>query len=121
MSIERFGPFTEVGGEIRTGVEVKAGDILQTISRGFIDFGGFVINNADGEGLITPPDYPAPSLRKNSLLFRVGHSLSLFQGGTTAINYIPDGLSGELILRTNDRWSDDNSMGWSVTILIDRR
>src|SRR2546425_421842 len=117
-----MGPFFVVGGEVSTGVFVKPGDKLQTLSTGFVNFGGAVLGigapilPADGDNWETPSDYPAPQLKKNSLIFRIRPSgaeappFTWFQGGTNATVLIPPGAnSGEVILRTNDGHPEDNT------------
>jgi hypothetical protein len=67
--------FFVTGGDVDTSVEVKTGDIIQTITNGKVWFSlaGPVLD-ADGEGWPwrTPDDYPAPNLRKNSSICRIG-------------------------------------------------
>lgn len=113
-----YGPFGVVGGEVATGVIVQAGDTVRTESEGLVDFGGAVIGfgapilNADGDSWSTPAGYPAPSLRKNSLICRVGPRW--YQGGTSK-SFTP-AESGEVILRSNDATPEDNSRGWTVSV-----
>jgi hypothetical protein len=120
MPTTRYGPFGVVGGEVSTGVTVQAGDTVRTVSEGLVDFGGAVIGfgapilSADGDSWSTPPNYPAPSLRKNSLICRVGSRW--YQGGVDK-SFTP-GEGGEVILRTNDNDVNDNSRGWTVTLYV---
>ena len=68
------GPFTVVGGEVRSNVFVDVGDVITTTSTGKVDFGGAVVGigapilDADGDYYATPASYPAPKLTKNSLI-----------------------------------------------------
>jgi hypothetical protein len=124
MALTTYGPFEVVGGEVRTGAFVMPGDVLQTLSTGLVDFGGAVFGigapklSADGDTWTTPSDYPAPSLKKNSLIFRIGTGATFFQGGTDATTVIPFSESGEVFLRTNDKDIGDNSRNWTVTLRL---
>ena len=71
---------------------------------------GAPILDADGDFYATPASYPAPKLKKNSLIWRVGNTWH--QGGvnkaTTAL------AAGEVVLNCNDGAPADNSRGWTV-------
>jgi hypothetical protein len=119
MASWQFGPFGVLKGAVRTNVVVYAGDTVRTISEGVIDFGGAVLGggapllDANGDSWPTPPHYPAPALRKNSLICGVGGAW--YQGGTDAS--FASWTTGELVLSVNDASPEDNSRGWSVTLL----
>ena len=120
MPTRQFGPFAVVGGEVSTGVTVQGGDTVRVVGEGLVDFGGALLGagapilTADGDSWSTPASYPAPSLRKNSLICRVGSRW--YQGGVDKM-FVP-GESGEVILRTNDDSPGDNSRGWTVTLYV---
>lgn len=121
MATKQYGPFGVVGGDVSTGVFVQAGDEVRTISEGIVDFGagnpfglGAPMLNADGDSWSTPSSYPAPALRKNSLICKVG--TRWYQGGTDK-RFTP-AEDGEVILRTNDDNPADNSRGWTVTLYV---
>lgn len=111
------GPFPIQGPEVPTGIFVDAGDSIRTISTGTVNF--CIINplgptrDADGEtDYETPRNYPAPGLKKNSLICRIGNRY--YQGGIDKTFTV--GESGEVILRANDNFIDDNDKEWQVTI-----
>jgi hypothetical protein len=99
-------------------IQVAVGDIIGVISTGEIDFGGAVVGfgapilNADGDNAPTPSNYPAPSLRKNSLICQIGSTF--FQGGVATL--FTSTATGELILNVNDATPQDNSRGWTVYV-----
>ena len=106
---------------------VNGGETLLVRSTGLVDFGagwfgglGAPILTADGDAYTTPGDYPAPSLRKNSLVVEVrpagGGESQFFQGGTNTDILIPPGVSGQVLLRANDIDPTDNSRGWMVEL-----
>jgi hypothetical protein len=104
--------------EMKTAIHVDRGSLVHVVATGLIDFGGvFGVApklNADGDEEFAPTSYPAPELRKNSLIARVA-SLS-YQGGQ-ATSFVPT-QSGELVLAPNDVRPQDNSRGWHVTLTI---
>jgi hypothetical protein len=120
MATKQYGPFGVIGADVSTGVFVQAGDIVRTISEGLVDFGGAVLGagapilDANGDSWSTPSSYPAPALRKNSLICKVG--TKWYQGGTDK-SFTP-GEDGEIILRANDDSPGDNSRGWTVTLYV---
>lgn len=122
MAVTRHRPVTVLSSMLRTGIIVRAGDTIRTIATGAINFGGGVGGwfeptlTADGDPVTAPPDYPAPPLRKNSLICQIGGRW--FQGGSNASFMSP--FDGELILAPNDRYPADNRGGWNVTIVQDR-
>ena len=92
---------------------------VQTLATGIVNFGGGIggwfepVLTADGDPVSAPGDYPAPPLRKNSLICQIAGRW--FQGGRDASFTSP--VSGELILAPNDRYPADNRGGWAVTIV----
>lgn len=120
MATKQHGPFGVVGTDVSTGVFVQAGDTVRTVSEGLVDFGGALIGigapilDADGDSWSVPASYPAPALRKNSLICKVGSRW--YQGGRDK-SFIP-GEDGEIILRPNDDSPGDNSRGWAVTLSV---
>jgi hypothetical protein len=133
MPTNIFGPFNKVGieqrkseprTEVRTDIQMAAGDTITTQSSGEVDFGGAFIGfgapilNADGDDWPTPSNYPTPSLRKNSLICKIGRSsTTFFQGGVKRSFTAP--TSGELILDVNDKDTGDNTRGWTVFVIHD--
>lgn len=120
MPPQPLGPFHVLKGERETGINVHAGDHVRVVSSGLIDFGGAFLGqgapklDANGDSDTPPADYPEPALRKNSLICRVGPQW--YQGGTDT-SFTP-GHDGELVLRANDRYEEDNSRGWTVTVWV---
>src|SRR5437016_576185 len=121
MPTSIHGPFTVVGPVVNTKIPVMAGDTIGISAAGEVDFGGAVagigapIVGPDGDDPTswpTPDKYPAPSLRKNSLVCSIG--ASMVQGGTKTSFVSSEG--GPLKLLANDRWPEDNSRGWTVTV-----
>jgi hypothetical protein len=114
------GPYQVSNKVIHTGLLIAPGSTVSTLTEGQVDFGGAVIGigaptlDADGDKEPAPSDYPAPGLRKNSLIAKVG-SLP-YQGGTIA-TFTPT-QDGELILQPNDNQLEDNSRGWHVSIYV---
>jgi len=119
MTVNRFGPFTVLGAPSATRIAVRAGETIQTLPRGIVGFGGGIGGwlepnlTADGDPVTAPPDYPAPPLRKNSLICEIGGRF--FQGGTNS-TFISN-RDGELSLLANDRYPADNHGGWQVTVV----
>jgi hypothetical protein len=117
-----FGPYPVLKQEVRTGVQVRAGDVARTVASGTIDFGGAVLGlgapklDAAGDSSPTPLTYPAPYRRKNSLLCRVGGVL--YQGGVDSSFRVLS--SGEVVLGVNDGLPEDNLGGWQVRIYVER-
>jgi len=119
QAVTRHGPFTVVSGQVSTGVRVDPGDEVRTISRGVVDFGavlgiGAPILSADGEDAPTPADYPAPHLRKNSLVVEIDERRH--QGGIDRT--VRAQVAGEIVLFPNDRTPEDNSRGWVVVLEV---
>jgi hypothetical protein len=118
-----YGPYTVVGPEVHTGVIVQPGNVVRTFGTGLVDFGsGFIIGigapilGPDGDSERTPAGYPDQSLRKNSLIAKIGDTGTWHQGGTDK-SFIAE-TGGEVILRANDAQISDNSRGWSVNLLV---
>lgn len=114
------GPYTVVGPELHTGINVKQGDVINIHASGLVDFGGAVfgigapILGPDGDNEITPIEYPDQTLKKNSLIVKIGNKF--YQGGTD--KRFTSTTSGEIILRANDLDTSDNSRGWSVSLTV---
>jgi len=114
------GPYTVVGPDVHTGITVTSGKVIDIHAGGLVNFGGAIfgigapILDANGDNEITPSDYPAPDLRKNSLIVEIGGKF--YQGGTD--KRIISTTSGEIILRTNDAHTEDNTRGWSVSLTV---
>jgi hypothetical protein len=114
----QYGPYGVATGPVNTGIHVNAGDAVRIVSRGEVDFGGAVFGigapklNANGDDWSTPGNYPAPSLRKNSLICEIGSTF--YQGGTDEM-FTPS-EAGNLTLHLNDNNPSDNSRGWQVTV-----
>jgi hypothetical protein len=119
-SARTYGPLPVSNRELKTAINVDAASSVHILATGIVDFGGAVLGggapklNADGDEEFAPASYPAPELRKNSLIARV--SSLWYQGGQTA-NFVPT-QSGQIILAPNDDRPQDNSRGWHVTITI---
>ena len=115
-----YGPLSVGNKEINTELTIQAGSKVRIQASGTVDFGGAflgmgqVIRDADGDDWSTPSDYPAPDLRKNSLICKVGGQW--YQGGTDK-SFVPT-QSGELLLRSNDKDLADNSRGWEVRVTV---
>ncbi len=118
MSTSVHGPFPVSTRRVNTGVLVNVGDTIRTTSTGLLDLGGAVagvgapILDADGDDWSVPPNYPAPNLRKNSLICKTGSTW--YQGGVNQ-SFTPS-ESGYLILYVNDANPGDNSRQWNVTV-----
>jgi hypothetical protein len=114
-----------VGPDVNTQVDIiSPGNTVRVTSTGLVDFGGAVIGlgapklDADGDNETTPSNYPAPTLRKNSPICRIGLNKNWYQGGTDR-TFTPS-ESGKLILRANDFDTRDNSRRWEVTVHVSR-
>jgi hypothetical protein len=114
------GPYTVVGPEVRTGINVKQGNVINIHASGKVDFGGAFLGigapilDANGDSEPTPSDFPRDELRKNSLIVNIGNGW--YQGGTDTS--FTSTTSGEIILRANDADTTDNSRGWSVSVTV---
>jgi hypothetical protein len=115
-----YGPFIVSTARIDTGIFIESGNVVRTISTGLLDLGGAflglgqVIRNADGDDRQPPSDYPAPELRKNSLIFQAGGRW--YQGGTNIAMECT--TNGFLTLYVNDNNPSDNSGGWEVRVQV---
>lgn len=113
----------------RTGVRVRAGSRVDISATGKIDLGGAFLGagapvlDADGDHWPTPADYPAPGLRKNSLVVRIG--TKYYQGGIQKSFVVAE--EGDLVLLPNDKDLNDNTgvadaatkqRGWQVTVIV---
>ena len=123
MAPTRFGPFPVSKDDVLTGVIVQGGDTLNTIATGWVSFARVVGRtfDADGDDWSTPSDFPAPHLRKHSLIVKFGGG-PWYQGGKDKTITVPIGESGEVILRTNDHddWLWDNDNFWQVSLIRTR-
>ncbi|MDF2736641.1 MAG: hypothetical protein K0S93_497 [Nitrososphaeraceae archaeon] len=115
------GPYTVVGPDVHTGIFVTPGAVVHISARGLVDFGsgfflgiGAPILGPDGDNEITPFGYPDQTLRKNSLIVKIGNEF--YQGGTSTS--FTSTTSGEIILLANDADITDNSRGWSVSLTV---
>jgi len=112
------GPYTVGDRVIYTRAEIEAGSTVHITASGLVDFGGAflgtgqVIKDAEGDDWQAPDDYPAPDLKKNSLICKVGNLY--YQGGVDT--YFTPMETGELILRPNDADLTDNSRSWEVMV-----
>ncbi len=118
MPTSIHGPFKVSKRRVNTRIPVLAGDRIRTLSTGLLDLGGAVLGfgqvilDADGDSAPVPPGYPAPSLRKNSLICGVG--TTWHQGGVNATFDAAE--SGALVLFVNDGNPQDNSREWTVVV-----
>jgi hypothetical protein len=123
MATSRSGPFPVSKGDVLTGVIVQGGDMLRTISTGWVSFARVLGRtfDADGDDWSTPSDFPAPQLRKHSLIVKFGGG-PWYQGGKDKTVTVPIGESGEVVLRTNDHddWLWDNDNFWEVWLDLTR-
>jgi hypothetical protein len=114
------GPFYVNRNLVITPLTVKQGDRIQLQSSGSVDFGGAVFGagppklNADGYSQKTPPDYPAPNLRKNSLIIKIGNNW--YQGGTN--KSFVTAVSGAIQLYINDSDPRNNTGTWKIYLNI---
>ena len=116
-----YGPFLVARERVNTGVHVDAGAIVQTSATGLLDLGGAFLGagapilDANGDNWATPQNYPAPHLRKNSLIWQVGDRW--YQGGVATAR-VECTTSGDLVLYVNDPTPEDNSRGWNVRVHV---
>jgi len=118
-----------VGPAVDSGIDVNAGDRIDVRAEGTASFGSRFLGlfppmlDADGDNWITPSDYPAPWLRKNSLLVLIRGGLvrpgvaqasTFFQGGRDRSFVAP--YAGRVLLQANDADPGDNTGGWQVTV-----
>jgi hypothetical protein len=125
MATTTLGPFPVSQGDVLTGMIVQSGDTLRTLATGWVSFARVIGQSHDADGddasWITPADFPAPALRKHSLIVKFGGG-PWFQGGKDQTLTVPLGESGEVILRTNDadQWLWDNDGYWQVSLVLTR-
>lgn len=103
---------------LETGLLVQAGSTLTIRASGTAKFGpdagsGYT---ADGERYAADAGYPAPGLRRLSLVCRVGNAWH--QGGTATTFTAVD--EGSLVLQANDFDLANNIGSWSVSLLVAR-
>ena len=125
MSIyTEYGPFSVSREMVNTSVNIERGNVVVIRSEGLLDLGGAVLGigapvlDANGDNWVTPLDYPAPQLRKNSLIWKVGDQW--YQGGVDTTPGVECSTSGELLLFINDSNTQDNSREWSVRVGVTR-
>jgi hypothetical protein len=112
------GPLKVVGAPISTGLYVMPGDTITITASGLVDFGGALfgfgapIVGPDGDTQTSPAGYPAPDLKRHSLIARVAGIW--YQAGSAA-TFSPT-LPGTLELGANDANPVDNSRGWDVFV-----
>jgi len=105
----------------RTEISIRTSDSrIDPNPRQRINFGCVLngcIYDADGEpNSSAPSNFPFPSLRKYSLVFRVGNQP--FQGGTNA-SFNTGNNTGYLEVCVNDDNIADNVGGWRIDISVD--
>jgi hypothetical protein len=118
------GEFHVVRDQVHTAVTVVKGDRVELRVSGYdkVNFGGGLLGlfeprlNADGDPVTAPENYPAPRLRKNSLICDIGGVWH--QGGLYA--QFEAQRSGEIILAPNDAYPGDNKEGWMVRLITHR-
>lgn len=117
MGIQLAGPFTVSTGPVNTGIIINPPDTVRVISSGLLNIGYIFPNDrwldADGWKDTADKNYPAPLLRKYSLVCQLGSDC--FQGGTNA-TFIGIGNSQPLILAPNDDKPSDNQGSWQVVV-----
>jgi hypothetical protein len=118
-----FGPLPVQRDVVDTGLTVEPGEPVDIYGAGTIDFGGAVLGwigrtilDPDGSTKLAPANYPAPSLRENSLICWIGDIAH--QCGRTA--KLSDHNGGRIRLQANDPLVDDNTRGWTVTVTTRR-
>jgi hypothetical protein len=111
---DKYGPFYVSGKEVSTGIFANSNDIIITESFGTINFRhrSGPERDADGEDSRTPDHYPAPHLKKHSLICKVG--FKWYQGGKLRF-FIPL-KDGKIYLRANDDRTSDNTGKFDVFI-----
>ena len=129
MGVQEISGIVVRGRPVATGMVVNAFDRIEITARGVVNFGGLfgsflstAVLPADGDNHRTPPDYPAPQFRKNSLIVEVRSQTvdgyqrwsRFYQGGTNRVIVPSDG--GTVFLFANDATPDDNSDGWTVNL-----
>ena len=117
---KRYGPYLVRGSQVNTDAVVDVGQTVNINAYGTVDFGGAIFGvgspklGPDGDDWGTPSDYPAPDLRKNSLICAIGGQW--YQGGSAA--QFTAMTQGRLFLAANDKDPEDNSRGWRVVVEI---
>jgi len=111
---KEYGPFHVSKDNVDTSISVNKGDIIRTLSKGTVWFSMFgPILSANGETYNTPDNYPAPNLLKNSLICLINNTF--YQGGND--RYFVSNDNGQLYLRTNDSFFEDNFGTWEIYVL----
>ena len=113
------------GPRVATGMRINYWDRVEVVATGTVGFSSFFglpWLGPDGDNHITPADYPAPRLRKNSLILEVRHrggysgneQWSTFHQGGSRVDLSSE--RGEIFLLANDASPYDNEGGWRVTL-----
>ncbi len=99
-----------------TGIDVRQGDRVSFQVTGQIQWGSGPdsASNADGNPVMTRPDFPVPSAPVGAFIGRVGNGPAFGIGNQT--QPLPMPASGRLYLGVNDTKLDDNSGYYTVTI-----
>lgn len=119
MTTRLYGPFTVQKQPVYT-VFVNTGDTVRLTvpSSDRIHLGGFlgVIGDASADGRTerAGSGFPAPELKKYSLVYRIGNG-RWYQAGT-AMPAFTAAESGRIQLAVNDDLTADNGGGWRVSI-----
>jgi len=121
------GTFHVYNDTVDTGININAGDTVQLVATGQVDFSPSTFgtagkHDADGKSEAAPTDgnWPAGGLRKYSLIYKVGSS-DWMQGGTN-ITLPTSHPSGLLVLAPNDDQPNDNKLvdpgAWNVDVWV---
>lgn len=110
----------KAAGWIPTGLNLKQGDRLIITAHGRISFWAYnYVRTPDGldeHGQFQPAEAncPAPTLRRNSLVFRIGGWV--FQGGSSVEVIVQQ--NGPLEMSNNDNMSGDNDGCWQIALSV---
>jgi hypothetical protein len=116
-----------VGPRVDTDIRVTPQDFAEFTATGLVDVGGAfagfgqIIVPPDGDNFLTPLDYPAPTLRKNSLIVGVRDpsnpaDVTWYRDGTS--RSFTSRTDGFITLAANDSNPTDNSRGWTVVLSV---
>jgi hypothetical protein len=117
-SAQRVDGVNVTGDEVDTHQIVAAGQMVRITARGTVDFGGGVAGigatrvSADGDDGPATADSPAPHLRRNSLVVRIGDAY--YQGGVDK-TFIT-ATAGDVVVRANSAKPPSNATGWDVQV-----
>jgi hypothetical protein len=103
---------------VPTGLTIEQGSTVHIIATGNVKFGADIGPGytADGANDAADSGYPAPGLRRLSLVCRIGNAWH--QGGVSTEFTASD--EGTMSLQANDYDLSNNSGTWSVTVVITR-